>query len=206
MRKRQTVRREPSAQCGSAKTFVGSRPHSAEAPKRSSGAVRTVRKRQTVRREPSAQCGNAKAFVGSRPHSAEAPKRRRQSLLRVSAVITKFAPENRTIVNHVKDILRPFLRVLLPLLFISYMGSVISFTHVHIVDGDDQQSAGHTHTLAQFQLLHQLYTILSLGKLLLATGLTAFWFLCRRLLSRPACPIPQLPARGVPSLRAPPVA
>ena len=37
--------------------------------------------------------------------------------------------------NQVKDILRPFLRVLLPILFISYMGSVISFTHVHIVDG-----------------------------------------------------------------------
>ena len=176
-----------------------------------------MRKRQNVRREPSAQCESAKTFVGSRPHSAETPKRRRQSLLRVSAVITKFAAENRTIVNQVKDILRPFLRVLLPILFISYMGSVISFTHVHIVDGvtivhshphktDDQQSAGHTHTLAQFQLLHQLYTILSLGKLLLATGLTAFWFLCRRLLSRPSCPIPQLPARGVPSLRAPPVA
>lgn len=142
---------------------------------------------------------------------------RRQSLLRVSAVITKFAPENRTIVNHVKDILRPFLRVLLPILFISYMGSVISFTHVHIVDGvtivhshphktDDQQSAGHTHTLAQFQLLHQLYTILSLGKLLLATGLTAFWFLCRRLFYCLANSIPQLPAWGVLRLRAPPIA
>lgn len=152
------------------------------------------------------------------PHAAPPTSGpRAERVLRVSAVITKFAAENRTIVNQVKDILRPFLRVLLPILFISYMGSVISFTHVHIVDGvtivhahphetDDQSAAGHTHTLAQFQLLHQLYTILSLGKLLLATGLTAFWFLCRRLLSRPACPIPQLPARGVPSLRAPPVA
>ena len=97
------------------------------------------------------------------------------------------------------------------------MGSVISFTHVHIVDGvtivhshphktDDQQSAGHTHTLAQFQLLHQLYTILSLGKLLLATGLTTFWFLCRRLFYCLANSIPQLPAWGVLRLRAPPIA
>lgn len=119
--------------------------------------------------------------------------------------------------NRVKDILRPFLRILLPILFISYMGSVICFTHVHIVNGvtivhshphkaDDQRSTGHTHTLAQFQLLHQLYTILSLGKPLLATGLTAFWFLCRRLLVCPANPIPQLPAWGVLRLRAPPVA
>ncbi|MCD7936244.1 MAG: hypothetical protein LUG98_05230 [Tannerellaceae bacterium] len=68
------------------------------------------------------------------------------------------------------DKLRPYLRFSLPLLFSVYVGFLIAFTHVHIVNGVTivhshpyQKSNGepleHEHNYAEFQLLHQLSSI-----------------------------------------------
>lgn len=66
-----------------------------------------------------------------------------------------------------------FLKFLLPILFILYMGNIISFTHVHIINGvtivhshpykSDSGSSGHQHTGSELQLLHQLSTIQQTG-------------------------------------------
>ena len=66
--------------------------------------------------------------------------------------------------------LRKYLRIALPLLFISYLGCLIAFTHVHIVNGvtivhshpyqkNDDGTPKKEHNYAEFQLLHQLSTI-----------------------------------------------
>ena len=65
------------------------------------------------------------------------------------------------------DRLRKYLRILLPALFIAYLGCIIAFTHVHIVNGvtivhshpyhkTDDGRPDHEHGYAEFQLLHQL--------------------------------------------------
>ena len=61
------------------------------------------------------------------------------------------------------DRLRKYLRILLPALFIAYLGCIIAFTHVHIVNGvtivhshpyhkTDDGRPDHEHGYAEFQL------------------------------------------------------
>ena len=63
---------------------------------------------------------------------------------------------------------RKYLRIALPALFIAYLGCLIAFTHVHIVNGvtivhshpyhkTDDGRPDHEHGYAEFQLLHQLF-------------------------------------------------
>ena len=82
-----------------------------------------------------------------------------------------FAPE----INHwtiLRNLLRKYLRFLLPSLFITYYSSVSFFTHVHIEQGTtivhahpfdtSKGGAGHQHgSLAEIQLYHQLSTIVA---------------------------------------------
>lgn len=66
-----------------------------------------------------------------------------------------------------KQILNGILKLLLPLIFIGYMGVVSFYAHVHIVDGvsivhshpfdqDGQGFPSHSHSRAGFQLFHSL--------------------------------------------------
>lgn len=63
------------------------------------------------------------------------------------------------------------IRIMLPVLFIVYTGMLVSFTHVHIINGVtivhshpyNDDSPNHTHTGAELQLLHQLSTIQQVG-------------------------------------------
>lgn len=64
-----------------------------------------------------------------------------------------------------------YLRFVLPALFIIYMGSIVSFTHVHIINGVTivhshpyhGDGTDHEHTGTELQLLHQLSTIQQTG-------------------------------------------
>lgn len=64
-----------------------------------------------------------------------------------------------------------FLRMMLPVLFVLYTGMIVSFTHVHIINGVtivhahpyNDDSPNHTHTGTELQLLHQLSTIQQIG-------------------------------------------
>ena len=71
-----------------------------------------------------------------------------------------------------RNLLRTYLRMLLPLLFITYYSSVSFFTHVHIEQGTtivhahpfaaSDGGAGHQHgSLAEIQLFHVLSTIVA---------------------------------------------
>lgn len=68
--------------------------------------------------------------------------------------------------------MRKYLRVLLPLLFITYYSSVALFTHVHIEQGTTivhahpfasagEEGSHHHGSLAEIQLFHQLSTIVA---------------------------------------------
>lgn len=113
------------------------------------------------------------------------------------------------------DRLRKYLRIALPLLFISYLGCLIAFTHVHIVNGvtivhshpyqkNDDGTPKEEHTYAEFQLLHQLSTIQISGaafaEILIAAFIAAFCVLS----NRPVYPDHLRPVLGEVSLRAPP--
>ena len=78
------------------------------------------------------------------------------------------------------DRLRKYLRILLPALFIAYLGCIIAFTHVHIVNGvtivhshpfhkTDDGRPDHEHGYAEFQLLHQLSVLQITGAAFVAT-------------------------------------
>lgn len=83
------------------------------------------------------------------------------------------------------DRLRKYLRILLPALFIAYLGCIIAFTHVHIVNGvtivhshpfhkTDDGRPDHEHGYAEFQLLHQLSVLQITGAAFVAILLAAF--------------------------------
>ena len=104
------------------------------------------------------------------------------------------------------DRLRKYLRILLPALFIAYLGCIIAFTHVHIVNGvtivhshpfhkTDDGRPDHEHGYAEFQLLHQFVAIL----------LAAFYSFIRNLSFAPVYPDYIVPFRGRRTLRAPPI-
>ena len=84
------------------------------------------------------------------------------------------------------DRLRKYLRILLPALFIAYLGCIIAFTHVHIVNGvtivhshpyhkTDDGRPDHEHGYAEFQLLHQLSVLQITGAAFVAILLAAFY-------------------------------
>ena len=113
------------------------------------------------------------------------------------------------------DKLRTYLRIALPVLFISYLGCLIAFTHVHIVNGvtivhshpyqkNDDGTPKEEHNYAEFQLLHQLSTIQISGAafahVLIAALLAAYCILT----NRPVYPAHLRPVLGKVSLRAPP--
>ncbi len=105
------------------------------------------------------------------------------------------------------DRLRKYLRILLPALFIAYLGCIIAFTHVHIVNGvtivhshpyhkTDDGRPDHEHGYAEFQLLHQLSVLQITGAAFVAILLAAF---------APVYPDYIVPFRGRRTLRAPPI-
>lgn len=63
--------------------------------------------------------------------------------------------------------LQTYLRWILPVIFILYLGEIVSFTHVHIVNGvtivhshpSQDQDGQHKHSLQELQLFHSLSTI-----------------------------------------------
>lgn len=114
------------------------------------------------------------------------------------------------------DTLRKYLRILLPALFIAYLGCIIAFTHVHIVNGvtivhshphhkTDDGRPDHEHSYAQFQLLHQLSVLQIAGAAFVAILLAAFYAYFRTLSYGSVEPDHAFPFRGKRSLRAPPL-
>ncbi len=112
---------------------------------------------------------------------------------------------------------RKYLRIALPALFIAYLGCLIAFTHVHIVNGvtivhshpyhkTDDGRPDHEHGYAEFQLLHQLSTIQISGAAFVSLLLAAFLTVLFRLSCNPVYPDYLVSIQGEPSLRAPPVA
>lgn len=115
-----------------------------------------------------------------------------------------------------KEIYRTYLQIALPALFIAYLGCLIAFTHVHIVNGvtivhshpyskTDDGRPDHDHSYAQFQLLHQLSTVQIGGALLVSILLAAFLSVLYKLSCNPVYPDYLLPVKGKLSLRAPPM-
>ena len=114
------------------------------------------------------------------------------------------------------DRLRKYLRILLPALFIAYLGCIIAFTHVHIVNGvtivhshpypkTDDGRPDHEHGYAEFQLLHQLSVLQITGAAFVAILLAAFYSFIRNLSFAPVYPDYIVPFRGRRTLRAPPI-
>ena len=88
------------------------------------------------------------------------------------------------------DRLRKYLRILLPALFIAYLGCIIAFTHVHIVNGvtivhshpyhkTDDGRPDHEHGYAEFQLLHQLSVLQITGAAFVAIPLSVTYLSLR---------------------------
>ena len=112
--------------------------------------------------------------------------------------------------------IRKYLRIALPLLFISYLGCLIAFTHVHIVNGvtivhshpyqkNDDGTPKKEHNYAEFQLLHQLSVLQITGAAFVAILLAAFYSFIRNLSFAPVYPDYIVPFRGRRTLRAPPI-
>lgn len=134
------------------------------------------------------------------------------SFLSVSLLIKKY--------NYIcirMDRFTKYLKIALPTLFIAYLGCLIAFTHVHIINGvtivhshpyhkNDNGTSGNEHTYAEFQLLHQLSTVQISGAAFISVLITTaegsvFQILCPPVCMAYLCAVP-----GKLSLRAPPVA
>lgn len=108
-----------------------------------------------------------------------------------------------------------YLKWFFPVLFIAYLGMVISFTHVHIENGvtivhshpfkKQADGSSHKHSTAEFQLLHQL-SILVAEDAALCTQLAVWLIGSTLLLCQTARVFVPRPAKGNSLLRAPPVA
>ena len=114
------------------------------------------------------------------------------------------------------DKLRKYLRILFPILFIVYLGNLIAFTHVHIVNGvtivhshhyqtNDDGTPAEEHTFAEFQLLHQLASVEISGTAFTQILLNITPDSCQLLDCQPVYPDYLVPFHGHLSLRAPPV-
>lgn len=98
----------------------------------------------------------------------------------------------------------------------AYLGCIVAFTHVHIVNGvtivhshpyhkTDDGRPDHEHGYAEFQLLHQLSVLQVTGAAFVAILLTAFYYFIRNVSLLPVCLDYIVPFRGKRALRAPPV-
>lgn len=110
----------------------------------------------------------------------------------------------------VNDKWRKFLKIFLPVLFIIYLGGIITFTHIHIENGvtvvhsHPFKDANHKHTGSELQFLHQISTILLTGSIapLFVFGVIAPVIYTRTCL--PANFLYRLSLKGTYLLRAPP--
>ena len=114
------------------------------------------------------------------------------------------------------DTYRKYLKIVLPALFMAYLGCLIAFTHVHIVNGvtivhshpyhkNADGTPKEEHTIAEFQLHHQISTILTTGTASATLLLAALTGVVYILICRPVYPVHLRPILGKLSLRAPPV-
>ena len=113
------------------------------------------------------------------------------------------------------DKARKYLKVMLPVLFIMYMGCLIIFSHVHIVNGITivhshpfEKNADGTpkenHNYAEFQLLHQLTHIQIEDAATVQIIISKAPNSCRLINTRPVYPAILRPFVGNISWRAPP--
>ena len=114
------------------------------------------------------------------------------------------------------DKFRQYLKIILPALFIAYLGCLVAFTHVHIVNGvtivhshpyqtDDDGLPSHEHGYAEFQLLHQLSVVQVLDSALAVVAIVVFYSYFHKLSIVPVYPEYLIPFFGKRTLRAPPV-
>ncbi|MCD8042859.1 MAG: hypothetical protein LUH10_07320 [Tannerellaceae bacterium] len=112
--------------------------------------------------------------------------------------------------------LKTYFRYSLPALFTLYIGFLIAFTHVHIVNGvtivhshpyqnsENGGPAEHEHTYAEFQLLHQISTIQIAGPLVILFLLTALFTQIHTVQCNLTVPAYHNPVRTQNYLRGPP--
>ncbi|MCC8154706.1 MAG: hypothetical protein LIP01_11150 [Tannerellaceae bacterium] len=114
-----------------------------------------------------------------------------------------------------KEIAKRYVSISLPILFSIYVGFLIAFTHIHIVNGATivhshpyQKSEGlpveHEHNYAEFQLLHQLSTIQITGALFAFFLLTASLVILYQSRITLSIPVIREAFAGSFSLRGPP--
>lgn len=86
---------------------------------------------------------------------------------------------------------KALLRIILPVIFITYACSITFFTHTHIVNGvtivhshpyllDENGNPDHEHSGAEIQLIHTLSTFFSTALIVIAVLLTGL-LLCRKI-------------------------
>lgn len=123
---------------------------------------------------------------------------------------------NAYLCSAMEDRYRKYLKLIFPALFIVYLGCIMAFTHVHIVNGvtivhaHPYHSAangqgGHEHSLTIFQLLHQLSVIQLAGGAWTVFAFHLFLAFCCKHACYPVYPAYLRPVRGCISLRAPPL-
>lgn len=110
---------------------------------------------------------------------------------------------------------KKYTTLLLPLIFILYLGNLVAFTHVHIENGvtivhshpfqkNEDGTPKEKHNCAEFQLLHQISTIQINGPIFPQTLITVFLSVFLFLFSSPICQELLRPDTGSLLLRAPP--
>jgi len=114
-----------------------------------------------------------------------------------------------------RSLFKKCLSIILPTIFILYMGSVISFTHVHIINGvtivhshpyhKNADGTEHEHTGMELQMLHQLSTILQVGSCLFEFQTRPFYITEKTLICQPVFHTYSLKIARSIQLRAPPI-
>ena len=92
--------------------------------------------------------------------------------------------------HRLSKLILTYIRWLLPVLFICYYGGIISFTHVHVVNGvtivhahpykGQDAAGGHQHSLHELQLYHQLSVVSQEDDAIQPLGIPPFYplFVC----------------------------
>lgn len=115
-----------------------------------------------------------------------------------------------------RDKCAKYMKFVLPVLFMLYMGGIISFTHVHIINGvtivhshpyhhNADGTTDHEHTGTELQLLHQLSTIQQVGSCLFDYTVKAYTSYEITLNSQPVVHTHLCQLNKAVQLRAPPV-
>ncbi|MDR0429689.1 MAG: hypothetical protein LBH58_04340 [Tannerellaceae bacterium] len=109
------------------------------------------------------------------------------------------------------------MKIMLLVLFLMYLGCIISFSHLHIVNGitivhahphaknGDNSAADHHHTGTEIQLLHQVSTILQTDDVVSHIILAALSLFVTLVITRFVYSYYKRPDGGSCKLRAPPV-